>query len=451
MINWTAGDPVRESNRLWYNQRTATNQGMFWTQPIIPKNFRYLRRGNLPCFQYTVRAERRLRSDTGYFIAYHMLEALEIARDHYINRYQKIPSWWGQFEVCQGFWAELGPVLTYYGRYLCDPRHGLGVVFLTEWCAKVAATLLWETYDCWRLWFLPPKLIELMRLLDYTVPLGGGDVYSVFHSLLDKIESVVWDSIPRQNSSRSFTHQRPSFSPGRTHRAVRDFAWFSPWSRSLCLAAEAQLSRRFANQVPLPATEPVIRTDPRASNICTRPSPPSSPRPRVHPAAPPVAPVTPATSTVQPVSPAVPSIDLRSQLAHSPLSPPARTPARRLPWRSNLQSRRSQKASLSVRFPKAEGNQPLFSCLHNVTSNQRRAKRLLRLPKIPKNLALLRKCTLPSYGLTACRRNPLKRLRWRTSRSLLDSSHLSRKGNTSSYRRDKSPPFHVSQRGASFG
>ena len=99
MIIWTAGDPIREANRLWHNQRTATNQAMFWTQPIIPGNFRHLKRDKLPFFQCTGRAERRLRSDTGYFIAYHMLEAREIARDHYTNRYQKIPSWWGQFEV----------------------------------------------------------------------------------------------------------------------------------------------------------------------------------------------------------------------------------------------------------------------------------------------------------------------------------------------------------------
>ena len=103
MINWTAGNAVREANCLWYKQRTATNQAMFWTQPIIPENFRHLKRGNLPFFQCTVRAERRLRSDTGYFIAYHMLEAREIARDHYTNCYQNIPSWRGQFEACQSF------------------------------------------------------------------------------------------------------------------------------------------------------------------------------------------------------------------------------------------------------------------------------------------------------------------------------------------------------------
>ena len=65
--------------------------------------------------QNTVRFERRVRSDTGYFVAYQMIEVREISRQHYMNRYQRTPSWWSQFEVCQGFWAELGPILTYYG------------------------------------------------------------------------------------------------------------------------------------------------------------------------------------------------------------------------------------------------------------------------------------------------------------------------------------------------
>ena len=37
-------------------------------------------------------------------------------------------------------------MLTYYGRYLGDPRHGLWVVFLTEWCIKVAAMLFCVVY-----------------------------------------------------------------------------------------------------------------------------------------------------------------------------------------------------------------------------------------------------------------------------------------------------------------
>lgn len=59
-----------------------------------------------------------------------------------------------------------------------------------------------------------------MRLLDYTVLLGSTDVDSEVHLLLDRVESVNWDVVPRQNSSRYFTHQRPFISPRRNHRAA---------------------------------------------------------------------------------------------------------------------------------------------------------------------------------------------------------------------------------------
>ena len=60
-------------------------------------------------------------------------------------------------------------------------------------------------------------------------------------------------------------------------------------------------------------------------------------------------------------------------------------------------------------------------------------------PKNSKNFAPLLRCTLPSYGLMAWRRKPLKRLRWRTLGSSRDSSHLSRKGNPSRSRLSNVP------------
>ena len=161
-----------------------------------------------------------------------------------------------------------------------------------------------------------------------------------------------WDAIPRQTSSRSFTHQPPYVSPGRTHRAACDFAWFDLWSGSLCSAAEAHLG--FGNQVPLPATESVMRCDLRTSNIFIKPSPPSSPHPRVYPAATPVA---PATSIVQPVSLAAPSIHLSSQPVHSPpyLSARVRAPASSLDVKSPEQEATE---SLSVRAIPESGGEP---------------------------------------------------------------------------------------------
>ena len=50
------------------------------------------------------------------------------------------------------FFAELPPVLTYVGSYLlADPESGHWTVFLTEWVCRVAATLLREVYDMYRL------------------------------------------------------------------------------------------------------------------------------------------------------------------------------------------------------------------------------------------------------------------------------------------------------------
>ena len=149
LLTWSRGDPVVEADCLWHGRLMVTNDALSWTRPILLLNFRRTKCGNIPFFQHTVRFESKMRSGTGYFLAYQMVGAGEIARSHYTNRYQQRPSWWGQFEVCQGFWAELGPILTYFGSHLNDPRHELWVVFLKEWCVKVAATLLWEAYDCW--------------------------------------------------------------------------------------------------------------------------------------------------------------------------------------------------------------------------------------------------------------------------------------------------------------
>ena len=202
---------------------------------------------------------------------------------------------------------------------------------------KVAATLLWEVFDCWRSWFLPAKLVQQIRFLDLSIPLSGLDVTRDVHALLDLIEGVAWDCVTPQNSSRTLPRQRPSVSPGRTHPAAGDFVWINPWSFSLCSAWEAQQSRRFGNQTLIPDTAPVVRVDPREPELCPAPSVPSSPLPTipassspmpVRPSGPGAA--TPTASTVQlpSASPDIPAsstragspIRLRSQVAPSSLS-----------------------------------------------------------------------------------------------------------------------------------
>ena len=142
---------------------------------------------------------------------------------------------------------------------------------------------------------------------------------------------AAWGCVPLQNYPRSFPRQRPSFSPGRTHPAAGDHVWINPWSFSLCSAWEAQQSRRFGNQIPIPDADPVVQVDPREPELCPRPSVPSSPLPTIPACSSPVPQVTtPNVSTVQlpsatsdlPASStlAVPPGRLRSQVAPSSLT-----------------------------------------------------------------------------------------------------------------------------------
>ena len=117
---------------------------------------------------------------------------------------------------------------------------------------------------------MPPQLIDLMKLLDYSVPLGGPDVDTELHSLLDRIENVDWDLVSRQNSSRPFARQRPSFSPGRVHRGAGDYTWFNPWAKAQCSREEALLSRQYGSQTPVPIEMPAFIADPRERDLCPR-------------------------------------------------------------------------------------------------------------------------------------------------------------------------------------
>lgn len=244
MVRWGDGNPVAKANSLWRSYEGVSQDALFRQRPIIPYGFRHLKRKDHSFYRYTVRYERRMRSDTGYFIAYQLVEASAIAEIAYANRYVRVPNWWHDYEVPQGYWAELGSVYTYYGTQLFDSESGMWTVFLSEWCVRVAATLLWDVHDMWRLRCLPSTLLELMDQLDYSAPLGHADKNLEVHALLRKIREVDWNLVDTANTSRNMRQPKISRSPGSTHPSSGDYVWINPNTGELCFRADSLAGRR---------------------------------------------------------------------------------------------------------------------------------------------------------------------------------------------------------------
>lgn len=190
-----------------------------------------------------VQLERKFRSETAHFDAWHMLEISTLHRGALMNRYVSFSSSWQNYEVQQGFWAELGSVYTYFCFHFFNPDSGVWMVFFSEWCMWVAVTLIWDVHDMRRLWYRPPALISAMKQLDYSSPLGWKKDNLDVQALLGKIKSVNWDEFPLINVSFDMYNYFPSLSPGRFHQSAGDYVRIKSASGELCSKEEASLGR----------------------------------------------------------------------------------------------------------------------------------------------------------------------------------------------------------------
>lgn len=118
---WGEGGPVEKADHLWRDYAGVFQEAIFCQKPLIHYGLRYLKRRELPFFAHTVWFECRFRSDNGFFVAYRMLEASKLTRNACSNMYVRIPSWWQDLELPQGFWAELGSIHAYYSTHLLNP------------------------------------------------------------------------------------------------------------------------------------------------------------------------------------------------------------------------------------------------------------------------------------------------------------------------------------------
>lgn len=72
---------------------------------------------------------------------------------------------------------ELGSFNSYFGTLLIDSNSETWTILLMECCIRVAGTILRDVHDIWRLWYLPQTLIESIKKLGYSAPLGFYEDY----------------------------------------------------------------------------------------------------------------------------------------------------------------------------------------------------------------------------------------------------------------------------------
>ncbi|PXF47025.1 hypothetical protein BWQ96_03215 [Gracilariopsis chorda] len=243
----------------WGNVPVARQEALCWVRPILRAEFRFLPRTTRSAFlQDFIRDERRWRARFGYFVPYQNTEIERIAARHRRGRYVTLPEWWSSLEVCWGCFVELPPVLTYLGSsMLWDPRSGLWSVVVSEWAVRVAAYILAEAYDQYRLWYIQPRVRAGIRSLDLLVPLGAEANVEEMLSLLDYIEGVDWTAVPLANAQRN--HSRSGSGPGLGPNTplAGDYIFFDPWDFRELTRAEAESYRDAPRE-----GDPMVDNDP---------------------------------------------------------------------------------------------------------------------------------------------------------------------------------------------
>lgn len=108
--------------------------------PRLRADFRLARKRDSPFWDRCDKWERDTRKRLGVLVLYLHLECVRVRPEFLDRLYAFFPPAWGDFEVSEGFRAELPPVLSYYARYFAEePRLPWWRVFFAEWIAIVAA------------------------------------------------------------------------------------------------------------------------------------------------------------------------------------------------------------------------------------------------------------------------------------------------------------------------
>ena len=237
----------------WASSREPNIDALAFQQPIIPAEFRYTPRRTSEYMGEqqldNLRWERKQRSRLGYLVPYHMLEIGNIIGSARRTRYVSIPADWINWEVPHGLAVELPWVVTYLGVHLAlTPSSGLWVVFLSEWCAQVAMALLWDTYDNFRLFWLPPVVIAGIRAVNLAQVLGSPANYRELLHLLREIDQINWSEVDPSNGTKP---SGVDCSPTCREDQGGAFIWYDPWSKTRVTRDRAAHLRNNRRRLPV--------------------------------------------------------------------------------------------------------------------------------------------------------------------------------------------------------
>lgn len=94
MMHWGDGDPIGKADALWSAYEGFSQNGIVWQKPLVPVGYKKLKRKNKQFFARKLRFERMFRSDTGFFVAYRILETGTLNSGALATCYVRVFSRW---------------------------------------------------------------------------------------------------------------------------------------------------------------------------------------------------------------------------------------------------------------------------------------------------------------------------------------------------------------------
>ena len=223
------------------------NDALLYAVPLLPAEFRYVSRRDPDYVGQShlklLRFERTMRGRFKAFVPYQCVEVDCFTREAILQRYVPLPPWWVDVEVPPNFSVELPWMLTYIGSLLFTANQQAWAIFHTEWAAQVAAVWLWELYDTFRMFWLPPTVKANIRRLRLNFVLGSQINEDELRHFLDHSDQVAWESVDSSLRTRTV--------PVASNRTATlredtggDFIWFDPWERREMTRQEKELKVR---------------------------------------------------------------------------------------------------------------------------------------------------------------------------------------------------------------